>query len=106
MHSAVLILPVEYKLQGDQIGDVMGWGPVSYTIPLSSSFEITHYGLRADVTDQFVSWIVTRENLPDIFNLITVLDNLIYDFAGTEHNLWGREHLEYACSRHGLVIID
>lgn len=74
MRSAVLILPVELKSQGDQIGEAMGWGPVSYTIPLSSSLEVTHYGLRADVSEQFVDWIVNRNNLPNIpFNDTSLL---------------------------------
>jgi hypothetical protein len=105
MQSAVLILPSELKTQGDQIGEAMGWGAESYTIQLSNSSEITHYGLRADVSQQFVNWITTRENLPGIPNLITVLDNLIYDFSGTEHTFWGREHLDYACNQHNLTVI-
>lgn len=105
MHSAVLILPVHLREQGDQVGEIMGWGPVSYTIPLSEdNMTITHYGLRADVSEQFMDWIVTQTNLPNIPNLSTVLDNLIYDFSGVDHNLWGRDHLDHVCTHNNLVI--
>jgi len=107
MYSAVLILSASLKEKGDQIGSVMGWGPESYTIPLSSDLlTVTHYGLRTDVSKQFVDWILTKENLPDIPDLELVLDNLIYDFAGIDHNLWGREHLDYVCSKYNLSFLE
>lgn len=104
MRSAVLILPTELKSQGNSVGDTMGWGPESFTIPLSDNkLGITHYGLRSDVDEQFIRWItgVDPLSLPEAQ---TVLDALIYDFSGETHNLWGREHLEYVCNQHNLTI--
>ncbi len=105
MQSAVLILPVELKSQGNAVGEAMGWGPESYTIPLSTNgIDITHYGLRADVSDQFIRWITGVDPLP-ITDADEILTSLIYDFSGSEHNLWGREHLEYVCSNYNLTIL-
>jgi hypothetical protein len=105
MQSAVLILPTELKLQGNTISEAMGWGSESYTIPLSDNdFDITHYALRADVDNQFIRWITRVDSFP-IVEAELIIDSLIYDFAGVEHNLWGREHLEYVCNNHNLTII-
>ena len=105
MRSAVLILPEDLKLQGDAIGEAMGWGPESYTIPLSDDqINITHYGLRADVDDQFIRWITGIDTLP-IPDADIVLESLIYDFSGTEHSLWGREHLDYVCNNNNFIIL-
>ncbi len=105
MQSAVLILPADLKSQGNAIGEAMGWGPESYTIPLSGNqIDITHYGLRANVDDQFIRWITGIDPLP-IQGADAVLASLIYDFSGIEHSLWGREHLDYVCSNHNLTIL-
>ena len=105
MQSAILILPADLKAQGNAVGEAMGWGPESYTIPLSNnSMDITHYGLRADVSDQFIRWITGVDALP-IEGADVVLASLIYDFSGAEHNLWGREHLEYVCNQNNFVIL-
>ena len=105
MQSAVLILPTDLKSLGNTVGEAMGWGPESYTIPLSTNeIDITHYGLRADVSDQFIRWITGIDPLP-IPDAEIIIAALIYDFSGTEHNLWGREHLEYACNQNNLIIL-
>jgi hypothetical protein len=105
MQSAVLILTTDLKSQGNAVGESMGWGPESYTIPLSTNgIDITHYGLRADVSDQFIRWITGVDPLP-IPDAEIIIASLIYDFSGTEHNLWGREHLEYACNQNNLIIL-
>ncbi len=105
MQSAILILPADLKAQGNAVGEAMGWGPESYTIPLSNnSQDITHYGLRADVSDQFIRWITGVDPLP-IPDAETIIASLMYDFSGTEHNLWGRAHLEYVCGNYNLTIL-
>lgn len=105
MQSAILILPADLKSQGNAIGESMGWGPESYTIPLSNNgLDVTHYGLRADVSDQFIRWITGVDPLP-IQGADAVLASLTYDFSGTEHNFWGREHLEYVCGNYNLTIL-
>lgn len=105
MPSAVLILPADLKSLGDAVGNAMGLGPNSYTIPLSNNgVDITHWGLRTDVSDQFVQWITGVDPLP-LAEAQFVLNLIIYDFAGVEHNFWGRDHLEYVCNQHNLTIL-
>ena len=105
MQSAILILPAELKSQGNAVGEAMGWGPESYTIPLSNNgLDITHYGLRADVDDQFVRWITGVDPLP-MSDVEIIIASLIYDFSGTEHSLWGREHLDYVCNNNNFIIL-
>ena len=105
MPSAVLIILADLKSQGNSVGDTMGWGLESYTIPISDNgYDITHWGLRADVDDQFVRWITGVDLLP-LPEAHAVLASLIYDFSGETHNLWGREHLEHVCNQHNLTIL-
>lgn len=114
-YSAVLIIPADLKPQADAVGAAMGWGEVSYTIPLSSdpeSQEITHWGARADVDEQFIRWIRGLDPLPDpAFQ--PIVNALIFDFSpdptvayGEDDpeppSLWGREHFDSALAAHGL----
>ncbi len=115
MHSAVLILPMALKSAGDQIGAAMGWGPVSYSIPLGaeSATEPTHVGLRADVHPSFIAMIEAAkeghypEALPESL-LAPVIANLIADFSpdaleAEKSVLWGADHFEVVCAAHGLT---
>ncbi|UOK71719.1 hypothetical protein [Ancylobacter polymorphus] len=115
MHSAVLILPMALKDAGDQIGAAMGWGPVSYTIPLAAGDETdaTHIGLRADVWPAFIDMIaaarqgVYPEALPEAV-LRPVIEALIADFSPDPSApempiLWGSDHLNAVCAANGLT---
>ena len=116
MHSAVLILPMALKNAGDQIGAAMGWGPVSYSIPLASedATEPTHIGLRADVQPSFVDMIAAAKDghYPDALPerlLGPVIASLIADFSPDPSDpekpvLWGADHLEAVCAANGLKI--
>lgn len=114
MHSAVLILPMALKNAGDQIGAAMGWGPVSYSIPLAAdgASEATHIGLRADVHPSFIDMIVAAKDghypgaLPERL-LWPVIASLIADFSPDPSDpekpvLWGADHFEAVCAAHGL----
>ena len=114
MHSAVLILPIALKDAGDQIGEAMGWGPESYTIPLTSNpdGEVTHIGLRADVYPSFIRMIEDAkqgrypETLPENV-LRPVIDALIADFSPDPSDpekpvLWGADHLDCVCMENNL----
>lgn len=114
MHSAVLILPMALKTAGDQIGAAMGWGPVSYSIPLAAegATEATHIGLRADVHSSFIQMIVAAQAghypgaLPESL-LAPVIASLIADFSPSASEveksvLWGADHFEAVCAAHGL----
>lgn len=117
-YSAVLIIPDALKAQADTLGAKMGWGPVSYTIPLvSAGFsedlahgKVTHWACRADVSDGFVATLNGERALADDLNeYLAVLAALIADFSPDPANtsdersaLWGREHLNFALERHAF----
>jgi hypothetical protein len=106
MHSAVLIIPAALKPAADAIGAAMGWGPTSYTVPLSADGEtVTHYAARADVTDSFVNWITGSEPLPSNIaeHAAPVLAALITDFSQTQ---WGREHFDSVLAQHNMTIYE
>lgn len=110
-HSAVLIVPAALKAQADAVGAAMGWGAVSYTIPLGNgeTLEVTHWAARADVSEQFVRWVTGQDPMPDpAFQ--PVIDALIADFSPDPHDpdapdLWGRAHLDTVLGKAGLQAI-
>jgi hypothetical protein len=59
MKSCVLIVPLAYHAAANQLAELMGWGPNSYSVPLSAdgSEPATHYGLHAWVTPEFEAMI-------------------------------------------------
>lgn len=111
-YSAVLVIPADMKAQADAVGAAMGWGPVSYTIPMSDDPDrqaVTHWAARADVSGQFIRWVRGHDLLPDpAFQ--TVIDALISDFSPDPDDtkkpaLWGHAHLQTACAQHGLSLV-
>ena len=97
MHSAVLITPTALKAQADAVGAAMGWGPVSYTIPLGDGETVTHFAARADVGESFIGWCRGTIPLPDPAAQ-PVIDALIADFSpdpegGEKPERWGWAHL-------------
>ncbi len=36
MRSCVLLLPLDQVATGNAVGEAMGWGPTSYSVPLSA----------------------------------------------------------------------
>lgn len=57
--SAVLIAPAALLPQANALGQAMGWGPGSYSVPLSptSAAPITHWGLRTWAADGFAAMV-------------------------------------------------
>lgn len=111
MHSAVLIIPAAMLAQANALGESMGWGPESYTVPLSTDGEtVTHYGCRADVGSLFVEWINGTTPLPDPAAQ-PIVDALIWSFspdpmAPDAPVLWGREHFDATMAQHGMAVFD
>ncbi len=128
LHSAVLIIPAALKAQADQLGAVMGWGDVSYTIALTSDAdEITHFAARADVTVGFIeafhalkSGTMPDDPGPTLAALLQipaafrdqVIAALHADFADdpaaeehARHSLWGRAHLDAVLATQELQLM-
>lgn len=110
-YSAVLIIPADLKPDADAVGAAMGWGPVSYTIPLGTGDVVTHWGARADVNAQFIRWVRGVDPLPDgMESAQPVIDALQADFRpdptyeGDDPPpvLWGRAHLDAVLAAMGL----
>lgn len=55
MKSCVLITPVANRDAANQLAELMGWGPGSYSVPLSAdgTEPATHFGLHAWVQPEF-----------------------------------------------------
>jgi hypothetical protein len=53
--SAVFILPAAWRDAGNALGENMGWGQNSYSVPLSptGAEPPTHWGCRADLSSGF-----------------------------------------------------
>ena len=64
MQSCVLIITADLQAKADTISEIMGWGPNSYTVPLSATGQepVTHYGLHAWVDPLFVDMILAAQN--------------------------------------------
>jgi hypothetical protein len=116
-HSAVLIIPAALKPAADAIGAAMGWGPCSYTVPLTADGEtVTHYAARADVGDGFLHMVAGLDPLPEGIgeHAAPVLAALVADFspglpsddAPERPTLWGREHFDAVLAAHGFSIAE
>jgi len=109
MISAVLIIPAALRDKADRLGELMGWGPGNYSVPLSSDgTSVTHYGCRADVTTGFLDMIAGAQagHLPSIDmppgDIVAVLSALVADFAEPGQYASAREHFEAVCVARGL----
>jgi hypothetical protein len=87
MKSAVIIIPEALRTQGDALGSAMGWGPVSFTIPVGDP--VTHYACRVDVSPAFEAMLADPpDNVVAAFG--PVLAALQVDLS---ESLWGADHL-------------
>lgn len=59
MRSVVLIIPTSLKPKADALGEALGHGPNSYSVPLSAngSEPATHYGLHTWAKQSFVDML-------------------------------------------------
>lgn len=68
MFSTVLIIPENLREEANTLGEAMGWGPDNYSVPLSDGVGVTHYGLHAWSTQEFVDMMaaVGAGNIPPV----------------------------------------
>ena len=110
MLSAVLILPESQVSTGNAVGEAMGWGGPSYSVPLSAdgTEPATHYGLHAWVTEEFQALIETGAYPPQVEAAgITQAD---YDamMAALISSFWDDyvDHFATVCADNGLVVVE
>jgi len=107
--SCVLIIPVAQQAEANALAEAMGWGPGSYSVPLSptGTDPATHYGLHSWVDDSFVSMLqgAARGQAPQALldagypaqDLSDVMSNLISDVTASMDG-----HFDAVCVAHGL----
>ena len=72
-------MPAELRDSANALGDALGMGPDNYSVPLTNDTEITHYGLRAWASEDFLELLETG-TLPEgveFPDLQEILDALI-----------------------------
>jgi len=109
MTSAVLIVTTANLDAANALGEAMGWGPNSYSVPLSTdgTDPATHYGLHAWVTEEFQALIETGAYPSQVEAAgITQAD---YDamMAALISSFWDDYvgHFATVCADSGLVVV-
>ncbi|OYW56764.1 MAG: hypothetical protein B7Y80_01390 [Hyphomicrobium sp. 32-62-53] len=110
MISAILVVPVDLRERANFLALCLGWGPDSYSVPLTIDGEtISHFACRADVTESFLAMISDASNgiFPSIpmtpQEISAVVVGLLSDFAAPGQYESARSHFEAAIARHGLA---
>lgn len=109
MLSAVLILPESQVSTGNAVGEAMGWGGPSYSVPLSAdgSEHATHYGLHAWVTEEFQALIETGAYPPEVET--AGITQGVYDamMAALISSFWDDYvgHFATVCADNGLQVV-
>jgi hypothetical protein len=109
MQSTVLILPLDQVATGNAVGNAMGWGPESYSVPLSAdgSEPATHYGLHAWAGDAFQQMIETAYYPPEVE--AAGISQAEYDamMALLIYSFWPdyTDHFATVCADNGLQVV-
>ncbi len=109
MIHAILIAPKAYQSAANALGEALGYGPDTYSVPLyaAGATEPTHYAGCAPVSDLFVSQVSSAiaGELPDALAEYTVdqvqglISHLIIDFAD---DVEGSQHFGQVLAAHHL----
>lgn len=111
-NSVVIIVPQIIRDECNMIAEIMGWGPDSFSVPLTKSGNaIEYYGLRSECDDTFIGWLRGEEELPPITarnpNISMVLKSIILSVYPDKQDpykplLWGQDHFNKVCYENGL----
>ncbi len=109
MIHAILIAPKAYQSDANLLGEALGYGPDTYSVPLyaAGATEPTHYVGCAPVSDLFVSQVTgaIAGELPDALSGYSVeqvqalISHLIIDFADDAE---GSQHFEQVLAANNL----
>lgn len=109
MLSCVLILPLSQVATGNAVGAAMGWGPNSYSIPLSAdgADPATHMGLHTWATEEFQQMIATGYYPPDLAD--AGIEQAAFDdmMAALISSFWPDyvDHFATVCAENGLQVM-
>ena len=110
MLSCVLLLPLAQVATGNAVGEAMGWGPASYSVPLSAdgSEPATHYGLHAWVTEDFQTLIETGAYPPQLADAGISQDDYDAMMAVLISSFWADyvDHFASVCADNNLVVVS
>ena len=102
MLSCVLIVPAALKDEADALGEALGHGPQSYTVALTTGEGVTHWGLHAFVSPDFVAMLQSGE-LPDGVEfpalgdvMAALISSVRADYAGHFVEILAKNNLQIA----------
>lgn len=100
MTSAVLIVPAASLDAANALGELMGWGPCNYTVPLgpTPTGPVTHWGCRAEVQPGYFDLIANPP--PEARPVLAVL---IADYRETDDP---HQHAMDVLAAHNLFIVE
>jgi hypothetical protein len=110
MRSCVLLLPLDQVATGNAVGEAMGWGPASYSVPLSAdgSEPATYYGLHAWVTEDFQTLIETWAYPPQLADAGISQDDYNAMMAVLISSFWADyvDHFADVLAANGLQMVE
>lgn len=112
MLSVVLIIPADLRDKADQLAELMGWGPNSYSVPLSAdgTEPATHYGLHTWAAQSFVDMLTGAQGgvmPPELVDAGYAEADFLAVMGGLIHSVRDSmdEHFADVCGEAGLVVV-
>lgn len=109
MTHAILIAPKAFQAAANSLGEALGHGPDTYSVPLYTGTDISHYAGCTPVSDLFVSQVTgaMAGELPDSLSEYSIeqvqglISQLIIDFS---NDVEGSQHFEQVLAEHSLSV--
>jgi hypothetical protein len=98
MKSVVLLVPAALRDSANELGELMGWGPNNYSVPLVSGDVVTHYGLHTWAEQSFVEMVEGKALPAGLESFEPVVDALIMSVREISDG-----HFFDVIAEHGLV---
>lgn len=113
-NSVVILVPSLVRDECNMIAEIMGWGPDSFSVPLTrNGLTIEYYGLRSECDDTFIGWLRGEEELPPVVGrnpkIKAVLNSIILSVSPDKNMpekplVWGQQHFFQVCRENSLEI--
>lgn len=109
MLSCVLILSESQVATGNAVAEAMGWGPNSYSIPLSAdgAEPVTHKGLHTWATEEFQQMIASGYYPPQVAAAGINQPTFEAMMAALISSFWPDyvDHFATVCAENGLQLV-